>query len=476
MQMMGPGPGMQGLPPQLPPSGAQQQRPLPGQQQPQNQQTNQLNLPNQPNTLFLQGKFPFQMGQSLRAQVFAQNDDQMFTLRFGDKYTQTLSQLPLNVGDFVELKVTGQDKNGTTLTVTRHEAFSQMAEDDLASTLMGMQMPTDEETMNLAKGMVEMGVPLTQQDMQELQQALARLQNPQQSDITSASFLKMAQLPMTPDNISALTNFMMQNPMLGAQLMEFSTAMKRLGDQLANKDLPRDLIELLQKAPGLLGEVALQPKGGGKRKPAQNLHNMAFQAGIERMGPHTGDEDAWDLVRLMRKLRGALAGLSGQIGAEMEEELSSMLKDIEQNFAAQQLINRAEAEKAQGLYYLQIPIRFRNEESTAEVRIQFHRDNKGEPVVDANNTRVEFTVWTERLGQVSYILTVLKGNVEVDATTENDPVRQRLEAFLPELMHRISGLGYTVAGVGCKVSEQNPMTPVIPREEFGEMERVNIRA
>ena len=101
-----------------------------------------------------------------------------------------------------------------------------------------------------------------------------------------------------------------------------------------------------------------------------------------------------------------------------------MMQDVEQNLAAQKLINRAEAEKYQGLYYMQVPIRFRDEDTTAEVRLEFQRNHRGDPVVDAQNLRVEFAVYTQWLGQVSYVLTVVNGKVDLLTSSEDDVTRE----------------------------------------------------
>ena len=106
--------------------------------------------------------------------------------------------------------------------------------------------------------------------------------------------------------------------MMGAQLFEVSQSLKKLGKELENGDVPKGtLAELLAKVPGLANELGLTPGKPAKRKPSQNLHNMAFQAGIENLGPHVSDDEEWDLVKLaMRKLREVLDQSKGQIAAQ----------------------------------------------------------------------------------------------------------------------------------------------------------------
>ncbi len=425
------------------------------------------------------GQMAFQLGQMLRAQVADQPEDGLLTLKFGDKFMTAATDLALVAGDQVLLRVESQDDDKVNLSVVRQESFSEMSEGDLSSALMDMKMPLDEGNMQLAKGMVEMGMPLTPQDFAEMQKALAQMPNSSPDDISSAGFLKMAQMPMTPENISTLSNFLSQNPMIGAQLFEVSQTLKKLGKELDARLVPKDLADLLAKVPGLAGEMGLTPGRPAKRKPSQNLHNMAFQAGIERMGPHVSDDEEWDLVKLMRKL---YEGLDGVQGAALNPEgvalAQGLMKDVEQNLQAQQLINRAEAEKMTGLYYMQVPIRFRNEDTTAQIRLEFQRNNRGEPVVDAQNLRVEFSVHTAALGQVSYLLTVVKGQVDLLTQSEDAATRDLIELSLPHLVHRLGALGYQVTAMHAKLAEaeQSPITPVVQKQTFEKMERINIKA
>ena len=174
MQMMGPGgisrPGSAYRPPQ----GVQSQLPdLPGQDQ---------QAPTAPpqappgGVVITRGQFAFQLGQMLKATVAEEpTQEGQVRLQFGDKLMTAFTDLTMAAGDQVLLQVQGQDKEKVTLALVRHESFSEMAEGDVSSALMDMNQPPNETNMGLAKGMVEMGVPLTQQDFQDLQQALAQL-------------------------------------------------------------------------------------------------------------------------------------------------------------------------------------------------------------------------------------------------------------------------------------------------------------
>jgi hypothetical protein len=474
MQMMGPG-GVNR--PAVPFVGTPQQGTPQAPQQPQPPPPPPPGSP--PGTVYMtRGQLAFQLGQMMRAQVEDEPQPGLFSLRFGDQSLLATSNLEMMLGEQILVKVSGMDDEFVNLQLVRQESPGEMSEEDVSNTLMQLDVPPQDGNVALAKGMVEMGVPLTKQDFQELQQALGQMPQgsdgaPNSQDVTSAAFLKLAQLPMTPENITVMTNFMTQNPMMGAQLFEVSQSLKKLGQELEG-DAPKDLQDLLQKVPGLVSEMTLTPGWPAKRKPQQNLHNMAFQAGIEGMLPFVNTEDQWELAKIMRQMRESLAEATGEQAANAQ----ALLKSVEDNLAAQKLVNRAEAEKIQGLFYLQVPIRFHDEETTAEVRIGVYKDHKGEPVVDAQNLRIEVGVHTIHLGTVSYLLTIRDGQVDVLTSVEDEVIRELIDQSLPHLSHRLAALGYAVSGARCKLAdlEQSPVTPIVQKEDFQTMARINLKA
>lgn len=430
-----------------------------------------------PGTLTLDsaGPFKFQSGDMLRGQVVGREGGNVL-LRFGQTTLGAATELPLAQGQHVDLQVTGQQDGKWGLQLVSSQLFTSMSEQDVNVALMQMNLPATETNVEVAKAMLSMGLPLSGEDIKSLAQGLAQLpREATPKDVLAAVFLKAGSLPMTPGNVQLLAHFMTEHPFIGAQLVSLQGGFRRLlRDESSRASMSDSLIHLLEEAPGLLGELVLEPRNPSKHATSRRLHNMAFQAGIESMGPHVGDD--LDMKAWLESLRDRLRELPGVPAGQLAE----MLAELEQNLAATRLMNAA-AVAEQGSYYLQIPLA--PSQLTAEARILYHVDSQGRPVVDDDNVVIELRVPTETLGVVSWRIEVADGRAAFDVAVDTEAGRAAVAEHLHVLMARVEGLGYTVVAPICRAAEKTEEaeqaglgTVRVPVQAFERLERVDIQA
>jgi hypothetical protein len=430
-------------------------------------------LPMRPGMLALQtpGGLPLQSGMMLRGQVLGRDGD-FVSLQFGRNILRAQTSLPLLVGAFVDLQVQGQQLGKWLLQLVSSQFHTPMTQQDVEGALLDMQLPVDDKSIALARSMVEFNVPLTASDLQELTRALAQMPDGASAGreaTMAACFLKAGNLPVLPQNIMTLANFLVQNPFLGLQLFQLQSAFRRLVESSDRDRMPKELAELLASVPGALGELALDPSGRSMRKLYSDMRRMAFQAGIENMGPHVGDD--FDMLEWLASLRKKLAQYDDSY-PEMAS-LRALLKNLSDNFAAHRLLNAAVTE--QGAWYLQLPLR--GTDRTIETRLIYHVDSEGRPFVDPDDVQLEIVVPTEHLGEVAWRVSIRKGVVALDVSVIEEGARSHLERFLPTLVDNLEEMGYHVQVPACRArghEEQAGVKAIVSRE-LESLQRVNIQ-
>lgn len=429
-----------------------------------------------PITAQLQPGVHYRPGQYLFGQV-AGRQGEGFLLRFGGSTLSARSNVPLEVGQSLQVQVQGQEQGQLRLQVVK-SPFTAMSDGQLSSALSGLKLPVSDESLALAKTMVEHGVPLTRENFASLRSVLAQVSAqgggqaqalPQQVQVGAAWFLQCNHLPVSPQNVTALGAFIAANPQLGAQLFALQGELRRMAESPGRQS--RRALDLLAEVPGILGEYLLEPtsqeRGG---KAGRRLFDLARQAGIET---HVGvlgggGEQDWDLVAMLRRLRAALAGearLQGALG---------LVEGLEEHLRALQLINQARPDAFLGFYYLQVPLRVEQGES-AEVWIRFSRDEEGERTVDPEDCRIEFRISTEHLGELVCTLDVKGRTVHLDLGAASEEVRSFVESGLPVLVERLAGLGWSPRRVGCTLRPFQER-PLVEHQDFATLETVNVQA
>lgn len=421
-----------------------------------------------------------QQGSTLFAQV-AGKDGQGYLMRMGDQLLRAQSGTPLQVGQSVQMKVQGdqpqQPGGNLRMQLVPGGTEARHSSGDIASSLSNLKMPVSENAMETAKAMVESKVPLTKENVQNMQRLTqmpegSKSQPPMSDRVSSVVFLQQNNLPVTPQNMSCLANFLAQNPQLGQQMACMNDELKRLiekggGDAKQFDDMREMVLEAIEGGGG--GAIG-KTKEKKAPPPPKKFFNAAKQAGIEfGTSPFPGgDEDDWEQLATYRELR-RKAGET--LGEEETSELSRMLNEAEETVQAQRLLNRAIIGEI-GCLYFQVPIRLREE---AEVWLYFRRKG-GQDDSLADEFRAEFLVTTEHLGNLFFIVEVASLEVSVVIEVEDEATQQFISRYAVVLQERISMAGWRCLGVAVTGRKTVPGNPWMNHEELHDMVSYDVQA
>ena len=344
-----------------------------------------------------------------------------------------------------------------------------------------MKLPVDSANMELAKNMVEMRIPLTKENFSMMKQALAQTARPagpgqqqpapMNSRVAATGFLQNSQLPVTPQNVTVLSNFLSNNPQVGMQMVTLNTELRKLAENthIAAKDLNKMIGEVQNG----LGKMMMEPPTRANQQAAmknpKNLKDMAKQAGIEfnlgSLGYGGGEE--WDFAAILQRMRERFA----QEGVG-DEKLLSLMRGLEENMQAQKLINSAKTESNLGYYYLQIPL----DPEAAEIWLEYTEDGDGNRQIDGQDCRIEFLVNTDEMGELHFLVEVRQGKASVFLGTASEEVRRFAAPFLPALAERVMALGYGRGHFRTVFRQHSGKRELVEHTDFEELERYNVQA
>lgn len=427
----------------------------------------------------------FSPGSTIHGRVAGQQPNGQFMLRLGDMMMKADSRVPLKVGDAVQFQVQGENKGQVHLKLVS-TPFEKMSMNDLGQTLTNMKVPMDEKTMSLAKTMVEQKIPLTKENLAELKTALAQTAPkgeaanaaPLPNRVAATNFLQTNSIPVTPQSVGALSNFLSTNPQVGQQMAALNTEFKKL-NEVGNK-ASRELNEMISQVQTGIGKLGVGDPGkaGAKKEPGAGmggLRAMAQQAGMDKSGTNygpggfSGGED-WDFPAMIRRMRErAMAeGLAS-------DDMLALMEGLEQNIEAQRLINAATPESLMGYYYMQLGINFQGFKH-AEAWIQYTEDGAGRRRIDPEDTRMEFFVQTDEMGELHFVLDVREGKVHLDLGTPSHEVRQFAARYLPALAERIRALGWQTGRFRSHFRALSGKRELVEHTDFENLERFNVHA
>lgn len=414
----------------------------------------------------------FQPGTTLFAQVASKAADGMYSLRTQEHTLKAKSNTPLTVGQSIQLKVRGETEGILDLQILK-TPFTKRETSDLANTLAKMNLPANEQNVELAKTMVEKGIPLTKENFKELlsqtalPDAAGKTPPPMPARVAAVAFLQQNNIPATPQNVATLSNFMAANPHIGQQMAQLNGALDKLNRQIDSRAL-----DLLRELPGIAAEngglTGPRKKDAPPQPPPRRLFNMAREAGIEgNLGGYSSGDDPWELVAEMRRFREEHAGA----GDEGMQKLLELMGDIEQNFEAHRLINQAYPDASIGYYYLQLPIA-----QGMEVWVQYYKDYDGNKIVDKDDARIEFLVNTDEMGELFFAVEIKQGHVSVEVGSAIEDVREFVNRYLPLLKDRIENLGWKVYSIQTVYRPHTGGRELVEHTDFEEIQGFDVQA
>jgi len=424
----------------------------------------------------------FQRGSVIQGQVTGQDPKGGYSLQLGDRTLTAQSNSSLSVGQPMQLLVHSQSDGQVTLQMV-NTPFSQMNSDSLASNLSSMRLPATPANMQLAQSMAELGVPLTKDNVTKLLSQTAMPDGgatgpsasnppPMQARVAAVVFMEQNNIPVTPQNMLTMSQFMASNPQVGQQMLAMSGELRKLSKGVDGKPIvmTSELHELTEEGEVQMG---LDPKAKmdqNKEQLPKQLFNMAKQTGIEtHLTPFGGGEDPWELLAELKKFRAENEGLAN------EKDMAPFLKllgEVEKNVDAQKLINLARPEQLYGFYYLQFPLRGTE---SIEVWIRYRKEDDGSKKVDSDDCVLEFLVTTEHLGELFFVVDIQGLALDIQIGVESDPVVDFVSGYLEALQERLEQNEWGPVTARCHLRNPGSRRELVERYDFAEMESCDVQ-
>lgn len=412
-------------------------------------------------------------GTLLFAQV-AGKDGQGYLMKMGPHLVRAQSGTPLQVGQSVQLRVQSEKGGNFQMQMMPGTPSARHSLSDLTTSLSNLKIAVSEGNLETAKAMVENKLPLTKDNLETMQR-LTRMPEgsktapPLATRVSAVVFLQQNQLPVTPQNMSSLSNFLAQNPQIGQQMAAMSDELRRQinrGSDSRGFEQVREMV--LEAIEGGGGGIATGKKSPPKAPP-KKFFSSARQAGIEfGTSPFPGsDEDGWEMLTRFRELK-------RKGGQALGEDFAALMHSAEENLQAQQLLNKARLGEI-GCLYFQVPLRLELGEQ-AEIWLYYRRKENGEDTL-GEEFRAEFLVTTEHLGGLFFIVEVDGFEVSTTIEVEEPAALECLERYAPVLHERIQGAGWRSLGVEVCERKTVPGNPwVQPPEPMQEMAAYDVQA
>lgn len=351
---------------------------------------------------------------------------------------------------------------------------STVTQTDLSAVLLDLKMPASESRLEQARVLVEHGIPLTRENLQELNHVLSALpQAPTEHDLSAAVLLKTSGQALTPESLSVLAGFLASQPLLGNQLTQIDKLLKRFRQRLEEAH-GEGVGDELDRLPGMLGALSVQPTGSRRPSTRAALQQLALQVGLDQRSGQS-EEAQQDYVEWLRFLCDHLADLnSTEVAAA---SLRDALLELADNLQAQALLNAAALEQASG--YLQIPLQ--PQATTAQACLIYHQEGHVPVGEGAAPAQLELTVPTEYLGELHYRLTLEGSRVHVEILVGDDETREHVMTHVADLVDNLERIGYHVPTLACRVEEaQTTLQPssllasLLPPKQCGK--RIDVSA
>lgn len=400
----------------------------------------------------------------------AGKDAKGYLMQVGQHLVRAQSGTQLQVGQSVQMRVQGETGGNLQLLLTGQTGKHSAA--DIANSLSSMKIPLSEGTMETAKAMVEHKVPLSKDNLQNMQQQTRLPEGmknppPMSTRVSAVVFLQQNQLPVTPQNVASLGNFLAMNPQIGQQMAAMNEELRRLVDRGSDSSNFESVREMVLSA--------IDGQGGGtmgktreKKVPPKKFFNAAKQAGIEfGPGPFPGSgEDEWEVLAAYRELR-------RRTGSVLGERFETLLAEAEDNVLAQRLLNQFK-EGELGCLYFQVPIRLDPREE-AEIWL-YYRRKRGDDDEFGDEFRAEFSVSTEHLGVLLFIVEASGIDAQVTIEVEEAPALEFVSRYSGVLQERLLQAGWRSSGVQVQLRKTVTGNLWVQRESIQEMESYDVQA
>jgi hypothetical protein len=330
-----------------------------------------------------------------------------------------------------------------------------------------------DQNIILGKALLNHGLPVTQQSMDELTQVLNGIANWGQAEADMAAALKAGGMPLTANTLSLTLQTL---PTLADSVSKLQTQLSGLVNGQASpeiKQLAEQAVKLLQSAtldwskdlPALLKDLKQAISVWGKSLEAELVKNISNE------NVQTGE--GWlSLVQLRKALetsgyRTAARSIDQFMEGVRQMQFLNTAKPVENGNPPWLLVNLPVA--------AHIPGQPDQKESffPASLRIAYRTQGKVKKI-DPENTRLVLTVDLQGGDYVTADLSVIGKKVGAWLSVSTDDLKEQAVASLPDLEERLEKLGMQLKVAHCDVAAIGPVLTQEEPEQLPGSQGINI--
>ncbi len=322
-------------------------------------------------------------------------------------------------------------------------------------------METTDQNIMLGKALLSHGLPINNQTLEELSQALNGLPGWGQTEADMAAALKAGGMPLTQNTLSlalqTLPTLADSVSRLQAQLTDLAKG--QAGTEIAR--LAKQVLTLLQSA--TLDWSKEQPLLLDDLKQAISVWGKSLEAELARQvsGEKPQGADSWlSMVQLRRALdegglRSAVRTIDQFMEGVRQMQFLNTARPVENGNPPWLLVNLPVAAHIPGQANQQ------NGFFPASLRIAYRSEGKVKRI-DPENTRLVLTVDLQDGEYVTADLSIIGKRVGAWLSVSSDDLKDRAVENLPDLETRLEKLGLSLKVAHCDVAA---VGPVLTQEE-----------
>ena len=435
-------------------------------------------------------------GRLVNVRVESIKPDGTVILKLGSNILEAYTNVTLQPDQEVTLEVQGQVEGKWYLKVLNPTAQANSSQ-DIGDLLESMGLPKSESMKTIAVRLLEFGLPVSRQNIVEVQRSLGILGGMQEDNLRLAIFSQRAGLTQSTEALQLLKAFLGQSgkiePQLTVLLNLLETGLEAAGTKSSHdltllSNVVRSSFLSQQVTPSASGQIVngltmteMSTGGisGSVSEPAEildikimvNTLKQILAIMLPREGNHievisqylrdwpTNSTLLADFLEIVDQAILKSEASSRQWPESFRLTIHKLIQSITSELYGQQVLHTVDKSLIDrpNYYYFAWPLPFIEENAKGELRI-YKREGK-QKKLNIDNLRVVFCLETPHLGKNLFDLHFYHRELRFRVQVQQEEIGQMIVKYWPELAERLQLLGFRTHLQECRVGKPTSLRP-----------------